>query len=150
MKKGRPVGSKNSELPAAPDLLVIPRRIKKEIATLAAASGVSPAQVLIDILDGGLINAREMYRTLIEYRKSLREQLDGVELNDTELLQERTPEELSGSERNGHAENGLGGVTGEPLSNIESTEERLDAITVGPGLSPESDEALAGDRGDAE
>jgi hypothetical protein len=145
--RGRPPGSKNKELPGPPDLLVIPRRIKKEITILSEASGVSPAQVLVDILDGGLINAREMYRTLIEYRKSLREQLDEPESVERPTTGSGDSEE-DGAQRNGHAAMGLDGQTlVHEFGDIQGASNGLDLAPVGPGLGTESDETLGSDSG---
>jgi hypothetical protein len=160
MKRGRPFGSKNKHsimdmpplrLGKMLDVPEIPRRISKEIRALSAASGVSPAQVLIDILDGGLINAREMYRTLIEYRKSLREQLED---DVTRGITERSEgdESLGAHNRNGADHAPLAGqsdVDGS-ISEFRPVESGLDLAPVGPRLSPEGDEAIAGDRGEGE
>lgn len=148
MKRGRPVGSRN--LPS--DSLTIPKRVAKEIVVISAQSGMAPQQVLLDILDGGLINAREMYRTLIEYRKSLREQLDDDGRESAEVLSRRELEKGVGSNGNGlHDHTVDGGSLGDDsLHNLRSGEDRPNADAIGPGHEPEVEAAIAGDGGTLE
>lgn len=155
MKRGRPPGSKNKEpelAVSAVGTLFVPKRLRKDILSLSKSSGVSPQQVLEDVLDNGIVAVRGgMYASLIEYRKSLREQLDGEDNSTT----------------NGDVPSGIDSVQGDngrsinlgldrevvyvgPVSNTEGSGERLDLAPLGPGLGTESDTALASDRGDAE
>jgi hypothetical protein len=153
MKRGRPPGSKNKE-PIANDSLPILRRVHKELQSLSRGSGITIHQVWLDVLENGLVAVREMYRpltdghkTLIEYRKSLREQLE--EPNDA--IRENTGlSEQESFRGNGHTADGVGGETIDELSGLHTTEERLDLAPVGPGLGAEGDETIASDRGDAE
>jgi len=152
MKRGRPVGSKNKESVPENGSLPILRRVYKQLQELSNGSGIKIHQVWLDVLENGLVATREMYRpltdghkTLIEYRKSLREQLDETDTNDDTAGLDGTRQ--ADLERNGHTDLGLVGSTG--LSpELQPVADGLDLAPVGPGLSTEGDEATGSDRGD--
>jgi hypothetical protein len=143
----RPKGSKNrvAAIVTQPartksPKLAIPKEALAIIRNRANETGLSPQQVLEDLVAAGDYTMKAVYEPLTKFRKRIREKANNVA--HTANTEEATSETGGHVDRNGHRQYGLvGSETDDSRTGIDTA--RSDDAPQRPGQRPEDNPAFA-------